>query len=160
MKKIVIFLILSKSMSAYCLPNSDCSLSGQGAVYTADQNTGIFMKDSKASYALTAIRYPMGAGKYLYQETKKFSDGRPDQITMFPLSNSIGPYNFSAPDGSLKSTGFCTSVGHCSGSLVLPSAHFTGHMTTDFDETGIRTVTFAGDGSFVDEVLTPTAKCP
>lgn len=137
----------------------DCVLSGRGDVYSVDKTSGGYKNDEQQSYALSAARFPLKPGTYLYQERKKFSDGSPDQQTVFAQSTSVAPFSFSAPDGSLKSEGVCTRRGHCAGTLSIPAASFSGRFVTDFDSTGIRTVTFSDDGSFVDEVLIPAGNC-
>ena len=160
MKKVIVLMMTIFSLRSYSLPNSDCALSGQGSVFIFDAVTNTYVKDDVNSYSLAALRFPLGEEKYLYQETKSFSDGRPNQITMFKQTNSVGSFNFSALDGCLKSAGVCTRAGHCFGVIVIPAVNFKGRMTTDFDSKSILTVTFSDDGSFVDEVLMTSQSCP
>jgi hypothetical protein len=164
MKIIILSLIICFTKGALAIEGnspsaaSDCVLKGQGNVYILDV-TGSYKKDENNSYVLSALRFPLAPGSYLYQETKIFADGRPNQKTMFKQTNSVASYNYSAPDGSIKSSGVCVRVGHCVGTISIPAVKFTGRMTTDYDASGIRTVTFSDDGSFVDEVLTPIDSC-
>ncbi len=160
MKSFVFIFALSISWTAFSAPASDCTLEGEGRVFNPSLDHGSYTENQTASYKLIALRFPLGSGKYLYQETKKFVDQKPDQVTFFIQSQAVGPYDFAAKNGSLQSSGFCTRIGHCMGTLKIPSVNFVGQMTTDFDAEGIRTVTFNSDGSFVDEVLKPAGKCP
>src|SRR6516225_950330 len=85
-------------------PASDCTLTGTGDVYQRDPATGNFNLNKAESYSLVALRFPIGPGKYLYQETKTFADKRAPQVTMFQQSKAIGPYNTSSPDNSVRSS--------------------------------------------------------
>lgn len=139
--------------------NPDCELSGKGSVYKFDPSTKKYQLDQKDSYDLSAIRFPIGNGKYLFVETKSFADGRPKEQTTFVQGMATGTFDFSAPDGSLSSRVICTRPGHCAGILILTSPSFTGYITTDFDSSGIRTVTFDVSGGFSDETLSTPVPC-
>ena len=138
----------------------DCQLSGKGQIFILDHVTDSYQPDAKNSYDLSALRFPLGNGKYLFRETKTYSDGRPQEVTMFFQSMAMGLGHYSASDGSLNSVVMCTRPGHCVGTLTIRAESFTGNFSTDFEANGIRTVTFGSDGSFVDEVLETSTPCP
>lgn len=144
----------------FVLPQSDCTLKGQGRLFEFNSTSGQYENNKTQSYNLSALRYKIGDGIFLYKETKTFSDGRAAQTTFFKQGQAAGPFDFSAPDGSLKTNGVCTRSGHCAGILQLAAVHFNGHFVTDFDAATIRTVTFGDDGSFVDETLQAELSCP
>jgi hypothetical protein len=139
--------------------NPDCQLSGKGNVYVFDAVAKKYQLDQKDSYELSAIRFPVGNGKYLFVETKTYADGRPKEKTTFVQGMATGSFDFSAPDGTLISRVICTRPGHCAGTLILTSPSFTGHMATDFDSSGIRTLTFDASGGFSDETLSTPVPC-
>src|SRR5947209_1312447 len=131
-------------------PTQDCVLSGEGKVYVFESGTNSYRLDPSDSFKLDAIRFPIGNRKYLFKETKTYSNGQPNETTMFTQTMATGSFSYIAPDGSLKTFGVCTKPGHCSGVLEVKGHSL--HFSTNFDATGIRTVSFGEDGSFVDEV--------
>jgi hypothetical protein len=152
------FFIIILQLNVFAI-ESDCTLIGSGTVYIFNLESKAYEPNNNYSWKMEAKRYSIGNGLYQIVETKTFNSGRSSQQTTFQIQNFIGKYDFSAPDGSLKSVGFCSQVGHCFGDLIIKGENFIGRKSTQFDSTGIRTVTYTSNGAYVDEVLTPVNDC-
>lgn len=153
-----IFLICLISLKVLAL-ESDCILSGTGTVYIQNPITKKYEPRNEYSWKMEAKRYSLGNGIYQFVETKKFNSDRPSQQTVFQLQNFEGNYDFSAPDESLRSLGYCPRVGYCFGDLYITGENFVGRKSTQFDSAGIRTLTYTSNGAYVDEILIPDASC-